>query len=282
MGNTMALMVRNLSKAYGSQIALHGIDFTLNDGVVALLGANGSGKSTLLRILATLTKPESGEVSFEGLSYAQHQRQLRAQIGYLPQNFELPDGLTPRKFLTYLASLRGGQIDAVLESLHLEAFADQPCHKLSGGQLRLVGIAQALLGSPQLLLLDELARGLDVSEREHVLRAVTQKSRLILFSTHVPEDAESVAQSVIVLHQGRLLFCGTLDDLRASAEGQVYEICVAPDAVPRFAESMLVSRVTLVDSHARLRVVGTPSPNEAVTTPTLADAYLRLVARANL
>jgi ABC-2 type transport system ATP-binding protein len=277
----MALMVRNLSKAYGSQPALRSIDFTLDDGVVALLGANGSGKSTLLRTLATLTKPDSGEVSFEGWSYQQQQRQLRAQIGYLPQDFELPGSLTPRKFLAYLASLREGNVEAVLSALHLNAFADLPCHKLSGGQLRLVGIAQALLGSPRLLLLDELARGLDVSERERVLRVVTQHSRFTLFSTHIPEDAESIANMVIVLHQGHLLFCGTVDALRASAEGYVYELCIPPESLPQFVSSLLVSRVTPHDSRLLLRVVGNDPHYDAVSvTPSLEDAYLHLTCSA--
>jgi ABC-2 type transport system ATP-binding protein len=277
----MTLKVRSLSKTYGSQIALSNVDFELDNGVVALLGANGSGKSTLLRTLATLTQPDSGEIIFKGLSYARHQRQLRTQIGYLPQDFELPEGLTPRKFLTYLARLRNGNVDAVISALNLEALVDQPCRKLSGGQMRLMGIAQALLGTPRLLLLDELARGLDISERERVLRVVTQHTKLTLFSTHIPEDVENIAQTVIVLHQGRVLFCGTVEALRACALGKVYEICVEPDAVSRYVESMLVSRVTPNDSCVRLRVVGERPVHGIEVNPTLADAYLQLTAKTN-
>ena len=275
----MMLMVRSLSKTYGSRVALNNVDFALDSGVVALLGANGSGKSTLLRTLATLTQPDSGEMRFERLSYAQHQRQLRTQIGYLPQDFELPDGLTARKFLTYLARLRKGNVDEVISALDLEALVNQPCHKLSGGQIRLIGIAQALLGTPRLLLLDELARGLDISERERVLRVITQHTKLTLFSTHIPEDVENIAQAVIVLHQGQVLFCGALDDLRACALGKVHEICVEPKFVSKHVESMLVSRVTPGDSCVRLRVIGERPIDGIEVNPSLADAYLQLTTR---
>jgi ABC-2 type transport system ATP-binding protein len=276
----MALIVRNLRKTYGLQVALNGVDLTLSGGVVALLGANGSGKSTLLRILATLSKPDAGDITFDGWSYAQRERQLRAQIGYLPQDLELPDTLTPRKLLSYLANLRGGHAGDVLATLQLEAVANQPFRKLSGGQLRRVGIAQALLGSPRLLLLDELARGLDALERARVFRLVSQCGKLVIFSTHIPEEAESIAETIIVLHQGGVLFCGALAEMRALAEGRVYELRVPVDALPRMTASLLVSRVVTSEDTALLRVIGKPVGIEATAVaPSLEDAYLLLTGR---
>jgi ABC-2 type transport system ATP-binding protein len=273
----MALIVRNLSKRYGAQATLRGVDLTLSGGVVALLGPNGSGKSTLLQALATLCKPDTGELSFEGWVYGQHQRSLRANIGYLPQEFEMPDTLTPRRLLTYLARLRGGEVGQVVEALRLEAFVDQPFRKLSGGQLRLVGIAQALLGNPKLLLLDELARGLDAVERERVFRVVTTCGKLTIFSTHIPEEAERIAQTVIVLHEGQVLFCGAVETLRAYAIGQVYELSASRETLPQMMASLSVSRITPHQSHPLLRVVGEPSSPEAtVVAPSLEDAYLLL------
>lgn len=273
----MTLIIRNLSKSYGAQIALHELNLTLSGGIIALLGANGSGKSTLLRVLATLCKPDFGELSFEEKLYGRDQRFLRAHIGYLPQEFEMPDTLTPRKLLTYLAQLRGGALEDVWAALHLEAFADQPFRKLSGGQLRLVGIAQALLGNPQLLLLDELTRGLDIVEREHIYNLLADYSPMTIFSTHIPEEAERIAQTVIVLHEGQVLYCGAVEALRTSAVGQVYELCVSADTLPQMMTSMHVSRISPQGQYSRLRIIGTPSQPEAtIVPPSLEDAYLLL------
>jgi len=273
----MALIVRSLSKHYGSQVALRSVDLTLSEGVVALLGPNGSGKSTLLQVLATLCKPDAGELSFDGWVYGQQQRSLRAHIGYLPQDFEMPDALTPRRLLTYLAQLRGGEVSRVLDALHLEAFVDQPFRKLSSGQIRLVGIAQALLGNPRLLLLDELSRGLDVVERERTYRILAEFGKLTIFSTHIPEEAERIAQTVVVLHEGQVQFCGGVETLRASAVGQVYELYVSTEKLPQMMTLMPISRIILHGSYSLVRSVGKPTQSGAtVVAPSLEDAYLLL------
>lgn len=273
----MALIVRNLGKRYGPQVALRGVDLTLSRGVVALLGANGSGKSTLLRVLSTLCKPDDGELSFEGWIYGQHERYLRAHIGYLPQDFEMPDTLTPRRLLTYLTQLRGGEVGQVMRALHLEEFADQSFHKLSTGQIRLVGVAQALLGNPKLLLLDELGRGLDVVERERVFRVVTGCGKLTIFSTHIPEEAERIAQTVIVLHEGQVLYCGGVETLRAVAIGQVYEFYTPTETLSQAMASMPISRMIPHGSYSLVRSIGKPTQPEAtVVAPSLEDAYLTL------
>lgn len=273
----MVLIVRNLSKRYGGQPALHSVNLALSGGTVALLGANGSGKSTLLRILATLCQPDTGDLSFAGWIYGRDRRSLRAHIGYLPQDFEMPDTLTPDRLLTYLARLRGGDITQVIAALHLDGFASQPFHRLSGGQVRLVGLAQALLGNPKLLLLDEVGRGLDVVERERVFRVMAGRSELTLFSTHIPEEAERFAQTVIVLHEGRVLFCGAVEALRATAIGQVYECCVPTETLPQILSMMLVSRMIPHGAETLVRSIGRPVPSGAtLVAPSLEDAYLLL------
>lgn len=277
----MALIVRNLCKAYGTRVALRSIDLTLSEGVIALIGPNGSGKSTLLQVLATLCRPDTGQMSFDGWEYGQHQRSLRSTIGYLPQEFEMPPALTPRRLLTYLAQLRGGDISQVLKVLHLEAFADKRFHQLSGGQIRLVGIAQALLGNPRLLLLDELNRSLDVDERESAYRVLAKSGKLTIFSTHIPEEAERIAQSVIVLHEGQVLFYGALEALRASAIGLVYELSVSTEQLPQLTTQLTVSRIILQGSYATVRSIGKPTHAGAVVVPpSLEDAYLLLCHNA--
>ena len=215
----MELKIRGLSKAYGSQVALRDVDLNLQPGVVALLGPNGSGKTTLLRCLASLLKADHGRLWFGGLPYAQNLPRLRSQLGYLPQDLDLPPGLTPRRFLEYLGALKHipdeNQVDELLSALGLEEIADRPFLSLSAGQIRLVGIAQAFLGQPSLLLLDELTRGLDVEERERVFALAHRPfpGRLILFSTHDPPDAGHLADHAIVLHRGQVIFAGKVGDL---------------------------------------------------------------------
>lgn len=214
----MELKIQGLSKTYGSQAALLGVTLDLKPGIVALLGPNGSGKTTLLRCLASLLKPDHGQLWFDGFPYPQNLMRLRAQIGYLPQELDLPPNLTPRRLLEYLGTLKNvtedGQVEQLLSALGLEKVADRPFASLSGGQLRLTGIAQAFLGHPSLLLLDELTHGLDVDERERVF-ALARKpfpGRLILFSTHELFCVERLAETAIVLRQGKVFFSGNEDD----------------------------------------------------------------------
>lgn len=223
------LTIRNLCKTYPDrdQPALHDLSLSVDAGVVALLGHNGSGKSTLLRVLATLAAPDSGTISFGDYRYGDDPRPLRHGLGYLPQDLDLPLTMTPRKLLRYLAKLRDlqigraaldAQIDSLIDSLGLSARAHQPLAQLSGGQVRMIGVAQAVMHQPRLLLLDELTRGLDIDERQRVLRLIraprkTSAPTLTIFSTHIPEEAEQIADSVIVLAGGRALYAGRVDAL---------------------------------------------------------------------
>jgi ABC-2 type transport system ATP-binding protein len=274
----MALIVRNLSKRFGEQPALQNVQFDLLNGVVALLGVNGSGKSTLLRVLATLCKPDSGEISFNGLAYGKHQRPLRSHIGYLPQSLEMPDGLTPFKFLSHLAQLRGGNIKQVPAVLGLNTFLNKPFHQLSDGQIRLVGIAQALLGTPQLLLLDEPSRNLDVIQRRAVFRSIQGRAGLVIFSTHIMEEADELAEKVIILRKGRILFYGEVQALRLAAAGKVYELCLPtqtfnPQQLQR--QGAYISRVSSQGEQTVIRFISEKDHSQAVhIEPSLEDSYL--------
>jgi ABC-2 type transport system ATP-binding protein len=274
----MTLIVRNLSKSYGTKAALQDVSFMLSEGVVALLGANGSGKSTLLRVLATLCPPDAGELSFDGQQYRHDRRALRTQIGYLPQDLDFPAALTPRKLLTYLAQLRGGSASPVIAALHLERLADRPFSQLSHGQTRRVGIAQAMLGHPRLLLLDELSRGLDIMEREHVYRMVKQHRGLTIFSTHLPEEAERIAQIVIILREGCVLYIGAIEALCASVAGQVYEFRLPNEHLSQLTVQDSVIRVTCQGAYCIVRTLNRPPHLDAVLVDaTLEDAYFLLL-----
>jgi ABC-2 type transport system ATP-binding protein len=278
----VALIIRGLWKAYNHQPALRGIDLDLECGVVALLGPNGSGKTTLLRILATILSPDQGGIVWRGYDYSEEMRLIRHQLAYLPQDLHLPEHLTPIKLMNYLAQLKGygkdHQIYRLLEDLRLLPLADQSFSRLSGGQVRLTGVAQAFLGDPCLLLLDELTLGLDVQEREAVFRLVRRQSgdSLVIFSTHVPSDVECIAQELIVLNEGKVVYCGGIEGFRSRVDGMVYEVRLPVEEAPKLLESCCVSRMREDKQVTILRVVGDPPKGyPAVSVSgTLEDAYL--------
>lgn len=218
----MELKIQNLTKSFGSQIALSHISLELTAGCVAVLGPNGSGKTTLLRCLATLEIPNSGQLWFDGYPYATHLQLLRSQMGYLPQELNLPDHLTIRRLLNYLAILKKSrhseQIEDLIYALGLGKVANNPLPSLSNGQMRLLGIAQAFLGKPTLLLLDEPTRGLDIEEKQRFFSLLRQHvaSRLVLYSTHDPQDINQKADRVIILYRGQVVFFGEVGDLNPS------------------------------------------------------------------
>ncbi|MFZ5814302.1 MAG: ATP-binding cassette domain-containing protein [Bacillota bacterium] len=281
----MELILEGLTYAYEGCAALAGLDLRAGPGVTAVLGPNGSGKSTLLKLGATALRPDRGRILLGGRPYTGDLRPVRRALGYLPQELDLPGHLTPHRLLHYLAGLKQvaaePQSRALLAELGLEAQADRPLAELSGGQLRRVGIAQALLGSPRLLLLDEPTRGLDPEERERVLHLLSRsaRGRIILFSSHLAGDAEAVASRVLVLHRGRVLFTGSAERLRALAEGRVWEAAVPVEEAERWMRAGRVSRAVARGATALLRFVGAP-PRGLDCTPAparLEDGYLCLL-----
>lgn len=277
----MSLSLHHVSKAYNGHIALEDTTLTLDRGVIAVLGANGSGKTTLLRLLATLDLPDTGTIRWRNLDYGSNPDWMRQQIGYLPQALELPQHLTPYRLLHYLAQMRHvppAAVDEIASKLALDAIMHKRLSQLSGGQLRLVGIAQAFLRQPELLLLDELSSGLDVVERESVYRLLSERSQLTIFSTHVAEEAERIAQAVIVLYKGKVGFYGTVSTLLASAANHVYKYRVTDDTIPQGRRTLIKTRITPNGSSMLVRTIGKlPQSTAAPVTPTLEDAYLWLI-----
>lgn len=268
----MSLHLDQVSKRYGGQIALDRVSLKLDGGIVALLGANGSGKTTLLRLLATLELPDIGQISWGMRNSPVSLPELRSHIGYLPQVLELPANLTPYRLLCYLAQLRNvnaAAVDDLIAGLKLEAIAHKRIAQLSGGQLRQVGVAQAFLGHPKVLLLDELSSGLDVIERERVYRLLPNDGKLTIFSTHLPDEAERIAKSVVILHQGRVLFSGTIAKLKALV-GECPEIMLPTAEVQPLLHQDV--RVTLRSTGQRKT-----SDTTRLVEPSLEDAYLFLL-----
>src|SRR5260370_3479677 len=233
----MRLVVENLSKEYrgGGQVvqALSKVQIALRPGVLGLLGPNGAGKSTLMRILATITQPSSGRVLWNDVEIAHHPDPLRTVLGYLPQDFGVYPNLNALEFLEYLAAVKGIQtatvrkrIGELLELVNLTEVAKRPLGGYSGGMRQRIGIAQALLNDPQLLIVDEPTAGLDPEERVRFRNLLSELAgeRIVILSTHIVSDVEAVASSIAILAHGHLIAHDVPEALLASVAGKVWQV----------------------------------------------------------
>jgi len=270
--------------------AVAGIDLDMGPGILGLLGPNGAGKSTLMRMLATLARPSSGRLLWNGVDIARSPNALRAELGYLPQDFGIYPSLSAREFLAYLAAVKGlpsararTRIDECLGVVGLADAADRRLGDFSGGMRQRVGIAQALLNDPRLLIVDEPTVGLDPEERLRFRHLMTDLAgdRLIILSTHIVSDVEASATALAVMAKGRLLFAGAPEPLIAHADGHVWEWTVPESQVAQARTQFTISGSLRRPDGVRLRVVAARSPsNDAqAAAPDLDDAYLWLLAR---
>ena len=282
----MEFHIQDVTMTYpnGKQ-ALGGLSLRLGSpSLTGLLGPNGAGKSTLIRLLSAALMPSSGVIQLDGAPLKDREMELKSRLGYLPQEFGLFDELTVWQFLDYMAALKGirdsrAAIRQVLQDVRLEEQAKARIRTLSGGQRQRVGIAQALLGDPELLILDEPTVGLDPEERIHFrnLFSRTAQNRLVLLSTHIIEDVQSVCDHLIVLHRGTILFTGGPERLIQAAPGHV-GVFWEQDA-PENGEISVTARVHTACG-VRCRGVAGVLPSYArPEEPTLEDAYLYLISR---
>ena len=252
----MELRIVGLSKTYpGGVQALREVDLTLTGGLFGLLGPNGAGKSTLMRILATLQEADSGAVSFDGLDVLRRKQEVRRRLGYLPQEFGVHPEVTAERMLDHLALLKGfsdgrARHEAVRALLRLTNLEDVRGRKLggfSGGMKRRFGIAQALLGSPRLLILDEPTAGLDPEERVrfHNLLGEIALDRIVVLSTHIVDDVRQLCGRMAVLHEGRVLLSGDTEAAVRSLAGRTWRKVVPREEMPAQAarHDVLVTRM---------------------------------------
>jgi ABC-2 type transport system ATP-binding protein len=291
----MQLTIENLSKNYrGGVQALRNVQITLQPGILGLLGPNGAGKSTLMRILATITKPSSGRVLWNGSDVAQNPDALRNVLGYLPQDFGVYPNLSAVEFLEYLAAVKGipaaaakRRIAELLELVNLGDAAKRPLGGYSGGMRQRAGIAQALLNDPQLLIVDEPTAGLDPEERVRFRNLLSELSgeRIVILSTHIVSDVEAVATSIAILSHGQLLAHDSPEALLSSVAGKVREVVVASGDLPSLRQRHLISNTAHRSDGVHARVVSDapPDANARLLEPSLEDAYLATLAaqRAN-
>lgn len=286
----MEVVIEQLQKNYGQVQALCGINLRFSDGMFGLLGPNGAGKTTLLRILATLILPTKGKAVIDSydVSYEKSRKAIRAQLGYLPQELGLYPDLTGREFLDYMGLLkrlyersrRRSQISSLLEIVGLEGVGDRKIKTYSGGMKRRLGIAQALLGDPRLLIVDEPTAGLDPEERIRLRTLLAQlaKERIVILSTHVVEDISQTCDQIAVLNRGELAFHGRTRQLIEAATGHTWQFLADSAYTP--PSTLRIISVLPQANGTLYRVVG-PRPEGTLSevqavAPTLEDSYVFL------
>src|SRR5450432_1401133 len=284
----MRLAVENLNKEYrgkaGAVRALNSVQLSLGPGVLGLLGPNGAGKSTLMRILATITQPSSGRVLWNDTDIARHPDSLRAVLGYLPQDFGVYPNLNAFEFLEYLAAVKGIPANAarlrireLLELVNLTGAAKRPLGGYSGGMRQRIGIAQALLNDPQLLIVDEPTAGLDPEERVRFRNLLSDLSgeRIVILSTHIVSDVEATATDIALISKGTLVAHATPEELLRRVEGKVWEWVVPSADLNSVRQQYLISSTARRSDGIHVRVLGNAPPSGAqAIAPTLEDAYL--------
>ncbi len=284
------LEIQGLTRSYGRTLALDGVSLSVGPGVLGLLGPNGAGKTTLLSILATVTRPSAGTFAWQGRDGLRDPFAVRRELGYLPQDFGLHGQLTAREFLRYVGRLKGlsgrtleRRLGELLEVVNLRAAADRRLSGYSGGMRQRVGIAQALLGDPRLLIVDEPTVGLDPEERLRFRNLLSEiaHGRVVILSTHIVSDVEAVAERIAVLRRGRLVALARPEELLRSAEGRVFRALVAPERLAEAQRRVSVASLLRRPEGVQVRFVGAPDwPGAEPVEPTLEDAYLLAQAAA--
>lgn len=283
----MALVITNLTKQYNKhKTGLVDYSITIDKGILGLLGPNGAGKSTLMKIIATISKPTHGTVFLDGEDIVANPDRIRKVLGYLPQDFGVYPNLNAYEFLTYIAALKGlggndlrKRIDMLLEGVNLTSDAKRPIGTYSGGMKQRIGIAQALLNDPKILIFDEPTVGLDPEERVRFRQLVSDLADdcIIILSSHIVSDIETIADEVAIMQNGRLLAKAIQPDIIKSVEGRVFETMIDSGNLADFKTKHLVIDTNRQKDKTRVRyITTTPLAGSTALTATLEDAYLFL------
>jgi ABC-type multidrug transport system ATPase subunit len=281
----LKLVIDNVSKRYGSKVwALRGFSLELKPGVLGLLGPNGAGKTTLMSILATITRASEGRVTWNGTDLATNPDAIRSVLGYLPQDFGVYPNLNAVEFLEYLAAVKGldaatsrRRIDELLNLVNLADVRKRPLGGYSGGMKQRIGIAQALLNDPQLLIVDEPTAGLDPEERVRFRNLLSELSgeRIVILSTHIVSDVEATATDIALISKGTLVAHAAPEELLRQVEGKSWEWVIPSTAVNAAKQRFLISNTTRRSDGVHARVLAPQPPDGAQpVVPTLEDAYL--------
>jgi ABC-type multidrug transport system ATPase subunit len=287
----LELGIHKLSKIYNKKKhALNNFELTLKPGVLGLLGPNGAGKSTLMRIIATISKPTSGYITWNGINLIQNPNEIRKVLGYLPQSFGVYPHLNAVEFLEYIAGLKGipknlakNRINELLEYLNLINVRRMKLGSFSGGMKQRIGIAQALLNDPQLLIVDEPTVGLDPEERVKFRQLIADiaEDRIVILSTHIVSDVEASASQIAIINEGNLIINEPPEKLLQNASGKVWKIVVPSEDMISARNQYQISGTLRTKEGMQLRVISdsAPSNDAKKCESTLEDAYLYHIAK---
>ena len=279
------LVLDRVTKQFKNKLAVDGVSLQLGTGVYGFLGANGAGKTTLLRMLCGVLKPTAGEISCNGIEIGMLDGEYRRILGYLPQDFGYYPSFTARRYLEYLAACKAvpkdlarDKVQEMLQLVGLKEAAKQKIRTFSGGMLRRLGIAQALLNDPEILILDEPTSGLDPKERirfRNIISALS-KGRIVILSTHIVSDVDFIADEILLMKKGQIVKQGTTQEVTNSLYGKVWEYLAEPQEAARLNASFAVSNLRNVGDKVHLRLLSQTCPCEGAVNaaPGLEDVYL--------
>lgn len=281
----MELSFDRLTKHYGNKIAVDQVSAVLKPGVYGLLGANGAGKTTLMRMLCAILEPTSGEVFLDGKDIIAMGADYRNVLGYLPQDFGYYPGYSAMEFLMYVSALKGiprkiakKRSQELLEEVGLSHVADKKVKTFSGGMKQRIGIAQALLNHPDILILDEPTAGLDPKERVRFRNLLSDYAgdRIVILSTHIVSDIEAIADEVLLMKKGKFVLQGSVGELIQKADGKVWELAVSPEEAKRWQMESTVANLRHEGRQVVLRIISDHTPCEGAVPceASLEDLYL--------
>ena len=281
----MELRFKNVTKYFANVCAVDGINYSMGKGVYGLLGVNGAGKTTLMRMLCTIVQPTHGEIMCNGKNIFELGAAYRDILGYLPQDFGYYPDLSIYDYMMYIASIKGlhppaarKRADLLLKQVGVAKYKKRKMKSLSGGMLRRVGIAQAMLNDPKIMVLDEPTAGLDPNERIRFRNLISElaEERLVLLSTHIVSDVEFIANEIILMKEGRFFYTGTAENLISSVNESVWSCTVSKQDVNQYLKNYLVGNVKTTSYGAELRILASIPPTEHAVKEetTLEDVFL--------
>lgn len=281
----MKLKIQNLTKQYKGKTAVNDVNLVLAPGVYGLLGANGAGKTTLMRMICGVIKPTSGGIYLDGKEIAELGEQYYTHLGYMPQDFGFYPDFTAREFMLYMASVKGlekteakSRTEKLLQMVNLQEVADKKIKSYSGGMKQRLGIAQAELNNPSILILDEPTAGLDPKERARFRNIISDfaKEKIVILSTHIVSDVAYIADTILMLKQGQFLLEEPMESVADGIRGKVWEVLVSQREADEMSRKFCVVNLRHENGRVRLRIVDDNQPAIGAQTvePGLEDLFL--------
>lgn len=281
----MELQLRNLSKQYGTKSAVDNVNAKLEPGVYGLLGANGAGKTTLMRMICGILKPTSGDIRLNGKTIAELGEQYYTHLGYMPQDFGFYPDFTAREFMLYMAAVKGldkrvakSRTQDLLHMVNLYDVADKKIKSYSGGMKQRLGIAQAEINNPSILILDEPTAGLDPKERVRFRNLISDfaKEKIVILSTHIVSDVSYIADTILMMKNGSFLLQEPMVTVTDSINGKVWEVLVDEEKADEYSRKFSVVNLHHEGNKVKLRIIDKIAPtDDAITVkPSLEDLFL--------